>query len=131
MSVLLLDQLVSSPVPDARLLSPLPRMSSSPLDLSCVVDAWPPATVTQLYMFTGGEAGATKIGDGGNDMFDGGNELRLRVNGQWTPPLEYTQECDTKIGTPVGRGDAMYTTCKLPGTTALFAAAVTRWRSTF
>ena len=56
---------------------------ANPTDVSCVASAWPPARISSLYTFSGADAG-TSIEDGGNDMYDGGNILRLRVNGQWT-----------------------------------------------
>ena len=95
------------------------RASAHMNDLDCVLAAWP-ASLSSLYQFSGGEKGLT-IGDGGDDMFDNGNELRVRVNGQWSAPLEYTQQCDEE-DTPVGKGDAEYATCKLSGTAPVFAA---------
>jgi len=53
-------------------------------------------------------------------MFDIGNEVRLRINGQWSSPLYYTQDCDGSHPHPIGLtqrlGDATYATCKLPMT---------------
>ena len=92
------------------------------VDLHCFASAWPPAEISNLFTFTGGNVG-TNIGDGGMDMYDGGNELRLRVSGEWTPALSYTQVCDGPIDTPTGLGDAIYDTCKLRGSAGLFAAA--------
>lgn len=98
-----------------------PLASPTPVDLSCVASVWPGA-VTSLYQFSGGASG-TIIADGGDDMYDGGNELRLRVNGQWTEPLKYTQICDGALSEPARRGDVEYATCKYATSAALFAAA--------
>ena len=58
-------------------------------------------------------------------MFDTGNELRIRVNGQWSSPLYYTQVCDGASANAVfyedkwshrhdsAAFDAQYLTCKL------------------
>ena len=95
----------------------------TPLDARCVDDAWP-ANLPSLYSFTSGTMGYT-IKDGGDDMFDTGNELRIRVNGQWSSPLYYTQVCDGASANAVfyedkwshrhdsAAFDAQYLTCKL------------------
>jgi hypothetical protein len=66
---------------------------------------------------------ADYIRDGGRDMYDIGNEVRLRVSGKWTGPLDYTQNCDGSSPRSVlalsggwgqQHGDTTYTTCKLP-----------------
>ena len=95
-------------------------MSMSAVDLTCVLDAWP-ASLSSLYQFSGGETGVT-IGDGGDDMFDQANMVRLRVNGQWTDPLKYTQQCEGAVAEPARKGDAEYATCKTIGTAPVFAA---------
>ena len=71
-------------------------------DLRCVASAWP-AGLTSLYPFSGGKEG-TKIEDGGSDMYDGGNEIHLRVGGQLTDALKYTQVCDGDLSEPARRG---------------------------
>ena len=63
------------------------------------------------------------IQDGGSDMYDGGNELRLQVNGVWSEPLKYTQVCNNGYGEAVGQGDAEYNTCMLPNGSPIFIAA--------
>ena len=64
------------------------------------------------------------IDDGGSDMYDGGNEIRLQVGGIWSEPLKYTQVCHQGQGEAVGRGDAEYNTCMLTTGTPYFIAAV-------
>ena len=59
------------------------------MNLGCVEDVWP-ANLPSLYRFSSGTIGYT-IGDGGRDMFDNGNELRIRMHGEWSSPLYYTQ----------------------------------------
>ena len=95
----------------------------TPLDAQCVNEAWP-ANLPSLYSFTSGTMGYT-VSDGGDDMFDNGNELRIRVNGQWSSPLYYTQVCDGASANGVffedkwthrhdgAAFDAKYLTCKL------------------
>ena len=92
------------------------------LDLSCLTSSWPPARLAGLYMFpfTGGEDGISIV-DGGSDMFDTGNELRVRSFGQWTPPLRYTQVCSGERSEPAG-AYTHYATCKTQGPAPLFAA---------
>ena len=68
------------------------------MKLTCATSVWP-AGLSKLYAFSGGKVG-TLIGDGGNDMFDNGNELRLRVSGQWTSPLKYTQASSAIVSCP-------------------------------
>jgi len=47
-----------------------------------------------------------------------GNKVLLRVNGHWSGPLDYTQNCDgtrpATVGGYFAMGDAEYITCKLP-----------------
>ena len=57
----------------------VPLGLASPTDLTCVGAAWKAAAPASLYAFSGGEFG-TQIADGGDDMYDGGNMLRLRVD---------------------------------------------------
>ena len=88
-------------------------------NLQCVTSKWPPANMPYLYAFTDGYAGRS-IRDGGNDMYDGGNYLNVRVNSQWHLRLPYTQDCDGLFpGTMDGvdKDDAVYSTCKLLGDT--------------
>ncbi|KOO29422.1 hypothetical protein Ctob_007133 [Chrysochromulina tobinii] len=89
-------------------------MVPDPTDLSCVQRAWPGMDANSaryVYSFSGGVTG-TMIVDGGRDMYDNGNEMRLRVRGQWSAPLQYKQICDGTTSEPVGRGGATYATCK-------------------
>jgi len=77
-----------------------------------------PGNLPGLYAFSGGILGYY-IGDGGNDMYDDGNEIRVRVNGAWSGPLNYEQNCDGAAPVAVGgyfgqKEDATYITCKLP-----------------
>ena len=100
----------------------------TPLDLSCVAKVWP-AQLPSLYAFGEGLTGSM-IRDGGTDMFDYGNEVRVRIGKHWSSPLLYTQVCDGSFGASVqALGDARYSTCKhvnllLPGFGAVFAAAI-------
>ena len=71
----------------------------APLDLRCVATAWSAASVTYLYPFSGGESG-TYISDGGQDMYDDGNELRLRVGGQWSEPLKRIASTGLTVRSP-------------------------------
>lgn len=94
-------------------------VAAGPTDLSCLATSWPTG-LRSLYPFTGGESG-TSIGDGGRDMFDNGNILRVRVHGQWSEPLKYMQVCAGEASDPA-RGDVDYATCKTPGVAPVFAA---------
>ena len=94
----------------------------SELDARCVEKEWP-GNFPGLYSFAEGILGYY-IRDGGRDMFDHGNEVRLRIGGQWSGALDYTQNCDGSQPRLVGRdscdyagdckGDVTYITCKLP-----------------
>ena len=100
----------------------------TPLDVTCVRHAWP-VELPSLYSFTEGYAGSS-IRDGGSDMFDTGNELRVRIGTRWSSPLRYTQVCDGSSSASVqGLGDAHYVTCKhtdvyVPGYGSFFVAAI-------
>ena len=48
-------------------------------------------TVTAQLRAIGDRDIVVHINSGGGDMFDTGNELRIRVNGEWSSPLYYTQ----------------------------------------
>ena len=92
---------------------------ASPLDARCVDRVWP-ANLPALYNFAGGVLGYS-IADGGRGAYDNGNELRIRVNGQWSSPLYYNQVCDGSHWNPTvlddryaSQGDVRYITCKLP-----------------
>ena len=76
-----------------------------------------------LYPFTGATEGTTTIKDGGSDMYDGGNELRVQVGGAWSEPLKYTSVCHKGEGESAGRGDVVYNTCMLPTGAPFFIAA--------
>ena len=91
-----------------------------------------PVRLPSIYGFQGGVLG-TSIRDGGMDMYDYGNELRVRVGGYWSNPLQYTQVCDGSSGASVQIGDAKYATCKyekayFPGYGAVFVTVVTSAR---
>ena len=61
------------------------------------------------YGFADGTSGVS-IGDGGGDMYDGGNHLQLKVDGAWSSNLPYTQSTSF---TPVpGHTAALYYTHK-------------------
>jgi sodium/potassium/calcium exchanger 6 len=92
---------------------------ASPLDARCVDRVWP-ANLPALYNFQGGVTGYY-IADGGRSAYDIGNELLIRVNGQWSSPLYYNQVCDGSHWSPTvldgryaSQGDVRYVTCKLP-----------------
>ena len=80
------------------------------IDASRSALAWPPADLTGLYDFTDGTAG-TSIGDGGNDMYDGGNMIRVQAGSTWSNNLQYTNQCNGDANS-VATGDVMYETCK-------------------
>ena len=88
----------------------------TPLDARCVESVWP-VNLPSLYRFSQGILGYY-IGDGGRDMYDVGNEVSVRINGKWSGPMYYNQNCDGSNPHPVGgyykMGDATYITCKLP-----------------
>jgi hypothetical protein len=105
------------------LLAGMATSPQSPTDMSCIASAWPPTyAFRHLYPFSGGESGHI-IQDGGNDMYDGGNEIRVRVRGQWSEPLKYTQVCHGEgPGEATRLGDVEFNTCKYSNTAPLFAA---------
>ena len=72
----------------------------TPLDASCVEAVWP-GNLGSLYRFSQGINGYY-IGDGGRDMYDVGNEVSVRINGQWSGPMYYNQNCDGSNPHPVG-----------------------------
>jgi len=95
----------------------------SDLSAKCVEDEWP-GNLPGLYAFNEGVLGYY-IRDGGRDMYDIGNEVRLRINGQWTGPLDYTQVCDgahpravslRNGGWGAHYSDTTYATCRMPFT---------------
>ena len=96
--------------------------------MRCVERVWP-VGLPSVFPMTEGFVG-TDITDGGSDVFDHGNELRVRFQGRWSAPLQYSQVCDGALMTPVGLGDAKYVTCKLTSPLleasfgAVFVAAV-------
>ena len=51
---------------------------ADPTDLTCAEKAAASAGLLSLFPFTGATAG-TEISDGGSDMYDGGNQIRLQV----------------------------------------------------
>lgn len=104
----------------------------SELDARCVDRVWP-ARLPALYEFSDGVLG-WNIADGGKDLFDTGNAVRVRVAGHWSDPLLYNQLCDGAGAAPVRIGDARYITCKLdsswvPGYGAAFVTIVASERS--
>ena len=97
------------------------------LDAQCVDRAWP-ANLPSLYSFSGGYIGDSIL-DGGSDMYDTGNQIRIRVAGMWSSPLYYSQVCDGSAKASVYIGDASYVTCKIvkdyyPGYGAVFVAVI-------
>ena len=103
----------------------------SELDARCIRDSWP-ANFPGLYSFGEGTL-SYYIRDGGHDMYDHGNEIRVRVNGQWSGALDYAQNCDGSHPVPVGRGncdyggsclgDVTYITCTLSSSDRAFGRA--------
>lgn len=80
--------------------------------------------MSDLFAFSEGESGE-QINDGGNDMYDGGNRVNVRVSGSWSPNLKYTQECggpNTKEMTAVGMSDVTYLTCKITSPATMWFA---------
>jgi len=61
-----------------------------------------------LHNILGVNVGSTSIGDGGNDMYDGGNYLRIRTSSGTSGSLRYTQ-CGAWRS--AGVGDVEYYTC--------------------
>ena len=84
-------------------------------NLQCVTSKWP-ASLPSLFAFTDGYAGRS-ITDGGNDMYDGGNYLNVKVGGRWIKDLPYTNDCEgafpTVVAADISAADAVYSTCKL------------------
>lgn len=96
-----------------------------PTDMACLNAGFPGSMTDHSYIwtFSGGETGTT-IADGGNDMYDNGNELRVRVRGQWSDVLKYTNICDGDFQEPTYRGDVGYATCKYTSTGNVFTMIV-------
>ena len=88
-------------------------MGSLDTELSCATGRWADVQPANLYQFTEGLAGTTNIGDGGNDMYDGGNLIQVSTAaGSSTAGLTYTQSCSGVLSS-AGVGDVQYTTCKV------------------
>jgi hypothetical protein len=96
--------------------------------MSCVRDAWAAAALPSLYNFDDGTSG-TSISDGGRDMYDGGNTLRVQSASLTSPGLAYNQLCTdvgAAEGASTGVGDVRYSTCRIDdasGPGPVFAAA--------
>jgi hypothetical protein len=55
--------------------------------LTCLGTAWPAAALSNLYDFQDGTSGSS-IGDGGGDMYDGGNQISVGSVSCADVPLE-------------------------------------------
>ena len=70
------------------------------------------------YAIQDGTSGSS-ITDGGNDMYDGGNQITVKLGSTWTEDLSYTQ---SEYGTQTTYSDQLsYYTYKRTGPTVFFA----------
>mgnify|MGYP001481819010 CR=1 FL=1 len=97
-------------------------MGSAP-SANCAPSTWP-AGLSYLYDFTEGTSG-TSIGDGGFDMYDGGNRLSVAMGstGSWSSDMTYNQQCSGSTSA-ASIGDAVYSTCKITSPSTGWFASV-------
>lgn len=74
----------------------------------------------KFWSFHSGTSG-TSISDGGGDMYDGGNKLRIRAGGAWSSDLRYNQKC-TGDWKATGKADVVYFSCKITSPVTIWFA---------
>merc|ERR1719195_548346 len=74
-----------------------------------------------MFRFHSGTS-SSSIGDGGYDMYDYGNYLRIISGTRFSGYLRYNQQCSNGVWANTGVGDIKYFTCKISNPVVLFFA---------
>jgi len=77
--------------------------------------------LSHMFRFNEGTY-SNRIRDGGYDMYDYGNRLRIRSATSYSGHLSYRQQCSNGAWTNAGVGDIKYFTCKITNPVVLFFA---------